>query len=223
MEETFYGVLGIDPDADEQTIVHAFRERVKSRHPDVNDSADAAVAFKRLQTARCVLTDESERERYDRLGHVAYLRQCDDCPGWDSPDDDAVDSATPTGSTSEGTAAAAAHRYTDGGTETTVSRRTPPSRQGSSAAVSGTATDYYRPGQRTSQDSTGPVDVLVGLARSLGVWAVIHVLVVLSAVVTAWVLLSWGALRPLSLVLATFLVASALAVSALHISVRVYP
>jgi|GEM_PF-825527 len=235
MEATFYGVLGVPPDADDQTIVRAFRERAKAKHPDVNDSPDATAAFKRLQTAREVLTDEAERERYDRLGHAAYLRRTEDCPGWAVPeaDSDATKPAqaaksgepadgTTRASTGGRTATAATQRYTDPDSEAT-NRQAPQSRQGSSVAGTGTATAYYQPGQRTNPGSTGSVDTLVGVARSVGVWAAVHVLLVLSAVATAWLILSWGAMSPVSLVLATVVLAAALAVSTLHVSIRVYP
>ena len=43
-----YDVLGVDPDADEATVVRAYRRRVKETHPDQNGSA---AAFKRVQDA----------------------------------------------------------------------------------------------------------------------------------------------------------------------------
>lgn len=227
MQATFYGVLGVPPDADDQTIVRAFRERAKAKHPDVNDSPDATAAFKRLQTAREVLTDDAERKRYDRLGHEAYLRRTEDCPGWSVPASGS-DATGTTGAAAQSsgaggrTASAAARQYAETDAETT-DRRATQSRQGSSVAGTGTATAYYQPGQRTNPGSAGLVDVLVDVARSVGVWAVVHVLLVVSAAATAWLILSWGAMSPVSLVLATVVLAAALAVSTLHVSIRVYP
>jgi len=223
MEATFYRVLGVPPDADEQAIVSAFRERAKSKHPDVNDSPNATAAFKRLQTARKVLTDDAERERYDRLGHAAYLRRTDDCPGWTVPEDGGAVTGTTGGTASDGqTATAATGGYGDPDTEPT-NRRSTQSRQGSSVAGTGTATAYYQPGRRTNPSSTGPVDVLLGVVRSLGVWAVVYVLLVASGAATAWLLLSWGSMSVVSLGLATLVLAAAIAVTTLHASIRVYP
>lgn len=74
MTETFYDVLGVDPDATQDEITEAYRRRVKETHPDLNDSADAAEAFQRVGEAEAVLGDPDERARYDRLGHATYQR-----------------------------------------------------------------------------------------------------------------------------------------------------
>lgn len=73
MTETFYEVLGVSPDASTDEIEAAYRERLKETHPDHSDAADAEEATRRVIEARDVLTDEAERERYDRLGHEAYV------------------------------------------------------------------------------------------------------------------------------------------------------
>jgi len=74
MGETYYDVLGVEPDATEAEIQEAYRECVLESHPDHNDAPDATEQFKRISTARDVLTDGTERARYDRLGHKAYCR-----------------------------------------------------------------------------------------------------------------------------------------------------
>ncbi|MFC3959865.1 J domain-containing protein [Halovivax cerinus] len=73
MGETYYDVLGVDPDASVAVIERAYRERVLETHPDHNDAPDAAERFSRVTTAADVLTDELERARYDRLGHDGYV------------------------------------------------------------------------------------------------------------------------------------------------------
>jgi curved DNA-binding protein CbpA len=73
MTETFYDVLGVAEDATTDEIESAYRERLKQAHPDVSDSDDAERATKSLIEARDVLVDETERARYDRLGHAAYV------------------------------------------------------------------------------------------------------------------------------------------------------
>lgn len=73
--ETFYERLGVDTDASEADVERAYRERVKQCHPDVSDHPDARERLRRVNRARAVLTDATERARYDRLGHVEYRRR----------------------------------------------------------------------------------------------------------------------------------------------------
>ncbi len=82
MAETFYDVLGVDADAERSAIDAAFRERIKEVHPDVNDSPEAEERSRKLIEAKEVLTDKSERARYDRLGHDQYVRQADTDASW---------------------------------------------------------------------------------------------------------------------------------------------
>jgi len=77
MTETFYDVLGVPETADQEEITAAYREKVKKYHPDVSDRDDAAERFKAVTRAEEVLGDETERARYDRLGHDAYVRHLD--------------------------------------------------------------------------------------------------------------------------------------------------
>lgn len=73
MGETYYEILGVAEDASTAEIQRAYRETLKETHPDVSDSADASERTKRLIEAKETLTDESERRRYDRLGHEQYV------------------------------------------------------------------------------------------------------------------------------------------------------
>lgn len=73
--DTFYERLGVDTDASEADVERAYRERVKQCHPDVSDHPDARERLRRVTRARDVLTDATERARYDRLGHVEYRRR----------------------------------------------------------------------------------------------------------------------------------------------------
>ena len=70
---TYYDLLGVSPEASTEEVERAYRERLKETHPDVSDAADAGDRTRRLIEARDVLTDASERARYDRLGHEAYV------------------------------------------------------------------------------------------------------------------------------------------------------
>lgn len=82
MAETFYSALGVDPEADTETIQAAYRELVKTHHPDVSDEDDAATQFKRITQARDILCDESSRKQYDRVGHNTYVRRYMDGNAW---------------------------------------------------------------------------------------------------------------------------------------------
>lgn len=73
MSENYYEVLGVDTGASQETIEQAYRERLKQTHPDVSDEENASERTKLLIEAKDVLTDKSERERYDSLGHETYV------------------------------------------------------------------------------------------------------------------------------------------------------
>jgi len=61
-----YAVLGVPPDADNETIDAAFRRLSRRYHPDLNPGdARAQTAFERLEMAHSILTDSRERARYD--------------------------------------------------------------------------------------------------------------------------------------------------------------
>jgi hypothetical protein len=69
----FYSVLGVARNASTDTIRRAYRDRAKETHPDVAEGADASARFRRVKRAHEVLSDPTERARYDRLGHEGYL------------------------------------------------------------------------------------------------------------------------------------------------------
>ena len=70
MSETrdYYEVLGVDRDADQQTIKRAFLKKAREVHPDVSDDPDAEQKFKEVNEAYSVLSDEEKRANYDRYG-----------------------------------------------------------------------------------------------------------------------------------------------------------
>ena len=64
----YYEVLGVDRDADQQTIKRAFLKKAREVHPDVSDDPDAEEKFKEVNEAYSVLSDEEKRANYDRYG-----------------------------------------------------------------------------------------------------------------------------------------------------------
>lgn len=65
MSDDYYRDLGVDPDADEETIKAAHRAAVKRTHPDNGESGDRE-AFERVQHAWVVLSDPEKRAKHDR-------------------------------------------------------------------------------------------------------------------------------------------------------------
>jgi hypothetical protein len=107
----YYERLGVDSGASRSEIKAAFRERIKETHPDVSDDKAASDQTKRLIEAKNVLTDPDERDRYDRLGHEAYVgtgstadQQTDSTDSTSDSETDA-DTASNTGTESGRTAA----------------------------------------------------------------------------------------------------------------------
>lgn len=107
MSESFYDVLDVEVDATTEEIERAYRRKVKETHPDVSDDPDAEDRFKLVQQAKGVLTDDTERDRYDRLGHDRYLAR--EQRPFESDEDtasnptDAAADATSSGATAGGT------------------------------------------------------------------------------------------------------------------------
>jgi curved DNA-binding protein CbpA len=72
---TLYDVLGVRPDADDESIRTAFREAAKAHHPDLNrDDPNAALRFRQIVQASAVLRDARQREDYDRELQVQRRR-----------------------------------------------------------------------------------------------------------------------------------------------------
>ncbi|CAN5363275.1 molecular chaperone DnaJ [soil metagenome] len=60
-----YEVLGVDRAATPEEIKKAYRRLARELHPDVNPSEDASERFKSVTHAYDVLSDPTQRERYD--------------------------------------------------------------------------------------------------------------------------------------------------------------
>lgn len=96
MAETFYDVLGVPRNADEDEITDAYRDRIKETHPDVSDADNAQERTQRVIEAKDVLTDSDERARYDQLGHDGYVQQTTMDADWATSDRDASSQAAET-------------------------------------------------------------------------------------------------------------------------------
>ncbi|HMN28133.1 MAG TPA: DnaJ domain-containing protein [Caldilineaceae bacterium] len=66
----YYEVLGVDRNADKETLKRSFRKLAQKYHPDVNKAPDAEAVFKELNEAYQVLSDDQKRAAYDRFGHA---------------------------------------------------------------------------------------------------------------------------------------------------------
>jgi hypothetical protein len=68
MERDYYEVLGIQRDADPETIKHAYRARSRVLHPDVSGDPESEARFRELSEAYAVLSRPDARRLYDGLG-----------------------------------------------------------------------------------------------------------------------------------------------------------
>lgn len=67
----YYEVLGVDKNADDNTIKKAYRQAAKKYHPDLNPGdKEAEAKFKEVNEAYEVLSDADKKTRYDQFGHA---------------------------------------------------------------------------------------------------------------------------------------------------------
>jgi len=66
----YYGLLGVNRDADADTLKRAYRRLARQFHPDVNKDAGAEDRFKEISRAYEVLSDPQTRSRYDQFGEA---------------------------------------------------------------------------------------------------------------------------------------------------------
>lgn len=69
----YYEVLGINKNADENTIKKAYWSLAKKYHPDKNPGdKEAEEKFKEVNEAYGVLSDSEKKAKYDQFGHAAF-------------------------------------------------------------------------------------------------------------------------------------------------------
>ena len=67
----YYDVLGVDRNADEETIKKAYRKLAMKHHPDRNaGDTKSEDKFKEAKEAYEILTDANKRAAYDQFGHA---------------------------------------------------------------------------------------------------------------------------------------------------------
>lgn len=70
-KKDYYEILGVEKNADDQTIKKAFRKLAMKYHPDRNpDDKEAEIRFKEINEAYEVLSNKEKRSMYDQFGHA---------------------------------------------------------------------------------------------------------------------------------------------------------
>ena len=80
----YYGVLGVERDANTAEIKRAYKRLARKYHPDVSKEPDAEERFKEVGEAYDVLRDHDKRATYDNLGSGWHAGdEFSPPPGWD--------------------------------------------------------------------------------------------------------------------------------------------
>ncbi len=243
MAETFYSVLGVQPDADRETVERAYRERVKESHPDVTDDPDAPREFARLTVARDVLVDDEERGRYDRLGHAAYVEAHVDASAWSGEDSETAGDRTAAATTDTDATARTRTTAASTGSQTEPrgeGRTVTGERRGTAASGEsdtggggrrrrrqrGTAAAYHRVDPDIGGRERDPLwRRVAAVGCRVGPWAIVHLVLVASAGATAWFGYAGATHLEMSLpalAVAVVVLTTTVLASAVHLLARVY-
>ncbi len=69
----YYEVLGVSKTATDDELKKAYRQMAKKYHPDANpNDKEAEAKFKEVNEAYSVLSNPTERQKYDQYGHAAF-------------------------------------------------------------------------------------------------------------------------------------------------------
>ncbi|XP_050374222.1 uncharacterized protein LOC126791786 [Argentina anserina] len=71
-EADWYSILGVSPEADNETVKKQFKTLALSLHPDRNKSVGAGGAFNLLKNALDLLSDKAKRADYDMRRNVVH-------------------------------------------------------------------------------------------------------------------------------------------------------
>ncbi|KAI3733335.1 hypothetical protein L6452_12778 [Arctium lappa] len=74
-ESDFYGILGVSPSADDDTVRKHYRKLALFLHPDKNKSVGADGAFKHISEAWSLVSDKAKRSAYDQRRNYKVFKQ----------------------------------------------------------------------------------------------------------------------------------------------------
>lgn len=73
VKKDYYDILGIDKNADENTIKKAYRKLAKKFHPDTNaGNEQTEQRFKEITVAYNILSNPEKKKLYDQFGSIAF-------------------------------------------------------------------------------------------------------------------------------------------------------
>ncbi|KAL5552623.1 hypothetical protein UlMin_040024 [Ulmus minor] len=116
-EADWYGILGVDQRADDDTVRKQYRKLALMLHPDKNKSIGAEGAFKFISEAWTLLSDKSKRASYDQKRNDKMFQKVSKATGGSSTSTGvnghkSTKSTTPGNKAPKSTARAAAHSST---------------------------------------------------------------------------------------------------------------
>ncbi len=67
-DNDYYGLLGLDRNADSSDVKKAYFKLAKQYHPDLNPGEEAKEKFAKINNAYETLSDDTKRRVYDQTG-----------------------------------------------------------------------------------------------------------------------------------------------------------